>query len=55
MKQFLVYMTCNVRKMVTVECETIEQAEENPWDYETDCVEIDQIDWEIDDVTEYPD
>lgn len=47
MKQFDVTMKCIVYKAVTVECETIEQARENPWDYAVDEMEMDQVDWEI--------
>lgn len=54
MKQFLVKMECKVIKQLTVECETEEQAEENPWDYVVDEVEIDQADWEVLDVQEAP-
>ena len=52
MRQFEVRMKCTVYKTVTVECETIEQAEDEPWDHVVDEVEIDQIDWEALDVEE---
>jgi hypothetical protein len=47
MKQFTVEMVCKVRKSVTVECDTEEQARKEPWEYATDETEIDQIDWEV--------
>lgn len=53
MKQFLVKMECVVIKQVTCECETEEEAEENPWDHSVDEVEIEQVDWEVLDVTEW--
>ena len=52
MKQFEVYMICKVRKVVTVECETEGQAENNPWDYAVNEQETEQIDWEVTSVTE---
>ena len=52
MKRFTVEMVCKVRKSVTVECETEEQARADPWEYATDEMEIDQIDWEVMDVQE---
>ena len=51
-KTFYVYMTCKVRKQVTCECETEEQAYEEPWEFATDEIEIDQVDWEVDEVKE---
>lgn len=54
MKQFLVYMTCTVQKQVLVECETKEEAEENPWDHAIDEMEISQDDWEVTDIKDAP-
>lgn len=54
MKQYIVKMECKVIKQLTVECETIEQAEDEPWDHVVDEMETDQIDWEVLDVSEYP-
>lgn len=47
MSTFSVTMECKVTKVVTVECETKEQAENNPWDYAVDEMEVDQLDWEV--------
>jgi hypothetical protein len=52
MPRFNVEMKRTVKTLVTVECETIEQARENPWDYATDEMEMDQIDYVVLDVTE---
>jgi len=47
MKQFEVKMKCVVTKTVTVECETIEEAESNPWDHSVDELETGMEDWDI--------
>jgi len=54
MKQFLVMMECKVIKQVTCECETEEEAEENPWDHAVDEVEVEQVDCDVLDVKEAP-
>jgi hypothetical protein len=46
-KTFIVEMVCQVRKSVTVECDDEDTARENPWDFATDEVEIDQMDWKV--------
>jgi hypothetical protein len=52
MKTFTVDMICKVRKSVTCECENKEQAQNNPWEYAVDEREIDQIDYEVVNVSE---
>lgn len=48
MKQFYnVEMICTVRKLVTVECDNEQTAKNDPWEYATDEMEIDQINWEV--------
>jgi len=47
MKQFEVKMKGVVHKVVTVECDTKEEAESNPWDHAVDEMETDQMDWEV--------
>ena len=47
MSQFEVKMRCVVEKLVTVECDTREEAESNPWDHCVDEMETDQMDWEV--------
>jgi hypothetical protein len=51
-KIFEVQMVCKVRKLVTVECETEDQAKNDPWEYAIDEQEMDQIDFEVVDVSE---
>ncbi len=45
--QFEVKIRCTVYKSVTVECDTMEEAENNPWDHAEDELETDMIDWEV--------
>lgn len=45
--EYEVEMICKVRKFVTVECESEDDARENPWDFATCEVEADQMDWEV--------
>lgn len=47
MSQFEVKMRCVVYKTVTVECDTIEEAESNPWDHAVDEMETGMDDWEV--------
>lgn len=47
MKQFSVQMKCVVYKEVTYECETEEEARNDPWDHSVDERETEQIDWEV--------
>lgn len=53
-RQFTVTIECKVRKSVTCEGCTAEQAEKEPWEYAVDEIEIDQIDWKVLDVKEDP-
>lgn len=46
-KQYEVTMECIVRKLVTVEACTLEQAKTNPWEYAVDEIETEQVDWEV--------
>lgn len=43
MAQFEVKMKCVVYKTVTVECDTEEEAENNPWDHAVDEMETGQV------------
>ena len=52
MRQFSVTMECTVKKCVTCECETEEEARTNPWDYAVNEIEIDQTDFDVIDVTD---
>jgi hypothetical protein len=45
-------MRCVVLKLVTCEGCTEEEARTNPWDFATDEIETDQIDWEVESVRE---
>jgi hypothetical protein len=47
MKQFEVQMKCVVTKTVTVECETIEEAENNPWSHAVDAMETGMENWDV--------
>lgn len=47
MKQFEVKMKCVVTKTVTVECETEEQAQSDPWNFSVDELETGMEDWEV--------
>ena len=47
MGSFVVTVDCKVRKIVTCEGCTEEQARANPWDYAVDETEIEQMDWEV--------
>lgn len=47
MSQFVVHMTCKVRKVVICEGCTLEQVQQSPFEFAVDEQEIDQIDWEI--------
>ena len=47
MKQFEVKMKCVVTKTVTVECDTIEEAEKNTWDHAVDELETGMEDWDV--------
>jgi len=49
-RTFIVEMTVTVRKSVVVEAESLEEAEEHPWEHAVDEIEIDMIDWEVDNV-----
>lgn len=51
-KQFSVVMECKIRKLVTVECERIDQAQNNPFSYAIDEIETDMIDWDVISVSE---
>jgi hypothetical protein len=42
-----VTMQCTVRKLVTVENCTREEAEERPFEFAVDEIEVEQIDWEV--------
>lgn len=53
-KQLLVTVACRVKKQLTVEGCTEEQALEDPWEYAVDECEIDQYDWDVIDVREMP-
>jgi hypothetical protein len=46
-KTFIVDMVCQVRKSVTVVCDDEDTARENPWDFATDEMETDQMDWKV--------
>jgi hypothetical protein len=46
-KTFIVEMVCQVRKSVTVVCDDEDTARENPWEFATNEMEIDQIDWKV--------
>lgn len=46
-KQYEVTMECIVRKTVTVEGCTPEQARKDPWEYAVDEYETEQVDWEV--------
>lgn len=52
MAQFNVTMKRTVKTVVTCECDTIEQARSNPWNYAQGELEIDQIDYEVEYVEE---
>lgn len=47
MKRFEVKMKCVVEKLVTVECDTIEEAESNPWGNCVDEMETGMDNWEV--------
>lgn len=47
MPEFEIMMRCGVYKVVTVQCDSEEEAREHPWEYCTDEQEVDQFDWEI--------
>lgn len=49
-KSWIVKMTCTVTKQVICDGCTQEEAEENPFDFASDEVELEQIDWEVLDV-----
>lgn len=51
-KSYVVTIRCTVRKSVTLEGCTLQQANDAPWDYAIDEYEIDQIDWEVESVRE---
>lgn len=47
MPQWEVKMKCVVYKNVTCECETEDEARNNPWDHAVNEQETDQVDWEV--------
>ena len=47
MKQWEVKMKCVVTKTVTVECETEDEARNNPWDHAADELETGMEDWDV--------
>lgn len=51
-KNWEVTMQCTVRKLVYCENCTREEAEKDTWEYATDEREIEQIDWEVESITE---
>lgn len=50
----LVILECKVIKQLICEDCTDEQIEEDPFEFATDVMEIDQLDWELRDITECP-
>lgn len=46
-QQYFVRVKCEVYKVLTVEGCSLEEAEENPWDYCIDEIETDMSDWEV--------
>ena len=49
---WVVDLQCTVRKVVTCENCTKDQAESNPWPFATDEAETELLEWEIFNVTE---
>lgn len=49
---WIVTMECKIRKEVTCESCTVDEAWSNPWDYATDEREIEQLGWTVTDVKE---
>jgi hypothetical protein len=49
---WVVRMRCTVTKLVTCEDCTEEEARNNPFDHAVDEMEIDQVDWDVQSVTE---
>ena len=47
MMEYEVTMICKVRKVVTVQCDTKEQAMNYPFEFSTHELETDQLDWEV--------
>jgi hypothetical protein len=52
MTKFAVTIRCVVKKVVTCEDCTEDQAWEDPFEFAVDEMEVDQIDWEVLDVKE---
>lgn len=52
MSEYIVRMRCIVVKDVCVSNCTKEEARSNPWDFANDETEVEQLDWDVIDVTE---
>jgi len=50
--EYEVEMVCRVRKIVTVECDSEEEARGNPFDHAVSEYEVDQMDWDVVNVKE---